>query len=114
MGGLRPWSPTTPSYELPSESQEWSQPGVEKTTLIFISDLIDDTPLSALCAQASKIKQSGAQLLFLLALSDHGVPFFSKEAAQALAQLEIPALYCTPERFPKLIRNTLNQQHRSR
>ena len=82
----------------------------EKTTLIFISDLIDDTPLSALCAQASEIKQSGAQLLFLLALSDHGVPFFSKEAAQALAQLEIPALYCTPERFPQLIRNTLNQQ----
>jgi len=80
----------------------------QKTTLVFISDLIDDTPLSTLTSRVSRIKQMGVQLLFILALSDHGVPFFSDEAAQALARLGIPALYCSPERFPELIRDALN------
>lgn len=81
----------------------------DKTTLIFISDLIDSTPLASLLRETSKVMQLGAQALFLLALSDEGHPMFSDEAANALAGIGAPALYCTPERFPELLRGTLKR-----
>ena len=104
----RPYGGTSVLRALDYCAQQIERP--EKTTLIFISDLIDDTPLSALRSRVGEMKQSGAELLFLLALSDHGVPLFSQEAAQLLAQLEVPALYSTPERFPELLRAALNQR----
>ena len=82
----------------------------EKTTLIMISDLIDGTSLHDLKESASGVLLGGAQLLFLLSLSDHGAPIFSEEAASALKSIGAPAMYCTPDHFPDLLRDVLDRR----
>jgi hypothetical protein len=52
---------------------------------------------------AQRLKQSGVQMVALLALSDEGKPFYDTNAARQFAALDIPAFACTPDRFPDLM-----------
>lgn len=78
------------------------------TTLILISDLFEGGDKRGLIERVAQLRQSGVQIIVLLALSDSGAPRYSREVAQQMANLDVPAFACTPDRFPDLIGALLN------
>jgi len=72
------------------------------TYLFVISDLDEGGSREALLKQFARLKSSGVHIQVFLNLSDEGQPYFSSEMAQAVAQMDIPAFACTPDRFPDL------------
>ncbi len=73
------------------------------TIVVLITDLYEGNLTENLIAQARSIRDSGATLIVLLALTDKGAPSYDAENAAALAQLGIPAFACTPDLFPDLM-----------
>lgn len=73
------------------------------TIMVLISDLFEGNLTENLIARARSIVASGAQLIVLLALTDHGAPAYDAENAAALADLGVPAFACTPDLFPDLM-----------
>jgi hypothetical protein len=53
------------------------------------------------------IKQSGAKLIPLLALSDEGNPVYDQEIARELRAMDLQPTACTPAEFPALLTNVL-------
>jgi len=54
-------------------------------------------------ARAAAIKQSGVNLIVLLALSDAGHPAYDAKHAEAIASLGCPVFACTPGQFPSMM-----------
>jgi hypothetical protein len=54
-------------------------------------------------ARAAELKQSGVNVVCLLALNDDGAPGYDHRHAQMLASLDIPAFACSPDLFPELM-----------
>jgi len=75
----------------------------DDTVLVLISDLYEGTPGGDYIARVAAMARSGVRCIALLALSDEGAPAFDHSAAQALAELGVPAFACTPQAFPDLI-----------
>lgn len=73
-----------------------------EAVLLLISDLYDSAPEKML-ARLAALTASGVTVVVLLTLSDDGTPSYNTDAAQALADLGIPAFACTPDAFPELI-----------
>lgn len=80
------------------------------TIMLLISDLIEGGDNDRFLKRAAEIKQSGVNLICLLALSDEGRPQFNAENAAYLATLDIPAFACTPEHFPDLMARAIKGQ----
>jgi hypothetical protein len=57
----------------------------------------------SLLAWAAPIKQSGVNLIVLLALSDSGHPGYEAKHAEAIAGLGCPVFACTPDQFPSMM-----------
>ena len=72
------------------------------TYLFLISDLDEGASREGMLQQLAQLRGRGVQVQVLLNLSDEGKPRFSSEMAEAVAELEIPAMACTPDRFPEL------------
>lgn len=72
------------------------------TVLILISDLYEGGDSSQLLATAKRLKDSGVNLVTLLALSDDGRPSFDHRMAASFTALGSPAFACTPDLFPAL------------
>jgi hypothetical protein len=53
--------------------------------------------------KAAFIKQSGTQVIALLALDDQGAPAYDHDNAAAFAALSVPAFACTPDRFGEVM-----------
>ncbi len=70
-----------------------------ETILVLISDLFEGGNRSEMLKRAAFIKQSGAQVITLLALDDQGAPAYDHDNAAAFAAMGIPAFACTPDRF---------------
>lgn len=75
----------------------------DDTVLVLISDLYEGTPGGDYVARIAAMARSGVRCIALLALSDEGAPAFDHSAAEALAELGVPAFACTPNAFPDLI-----------
>lgn len=75
----------------------------EDTILVLISDLFEGGDESELVKILGNIRQSGTQVISLLALDDKGTPVFNRTLAAELATLNIPCFACTPELFPDLM-----------
>lgn len=73
------------------------------TVLVLVSDLCEGGSPAGMLKAAQRLKQSGVQMVALLALSDEGKPFYDATAAKHLAALDIPAFACTPDRLPDLM-----------
>jgi Mg-chelatase subunit ChlD len=73
------------------------------TVMVLVSDLCEGGSESGMLKTAERLKQSGVQLIALLALSDEGKPWYDTRNAARFAALDIPVFACTPHRFPDLM-----------
>lgn len=78
-----------------------------KTHLVLITDLYEGGDAKAMLARAAAIKQSGVNLIVLLALSDSGHSAYEAKHAEAIAGLGCPVFACTPDQFPSLMASAL-------
>lgn len=74
-----------------------------KTHLVLITDLYEGGDAKSMLARVSDIKQSGVNLIVLLALSDSGHPVYEAKHAGAIASLGCPVFACTPDQFPLMM-----------
>ncbi|MEU7767990.1 VWA domain-containing protein [Nocardia sp. NPDC049190] len=79
------------------------------TLFVLISDLYEGGIRDDMLRRVTAMKESGVQIVVLLALSDDGAPAFDHENAAALAALGIPAFACTPDKFPALLAVALDR-----
>jgi uncharacterized protein with von Willebrand factor type A (vWA) domain len=81
-----------------------------KTHLILITDLYEGGDAKSMLARVAALKQSGVNLIVLLALSDDGHPGFHTQHAEIVAGLNCPVFACTPDQFPDLMAAALSRQ----
>jgi hypothetical protein len=74
-----------------------------KTHLVLITDLCEGGDAKSMLGRAAAIKQSGVNLIVLLALSDSGHPAYEAKHAEAIASLGCPVFACTPDQFPSMM-----------
>ncbi|MCP2290095.1 VWA domain-containing protein [Nocardia amikacinitolerans] len=79
------------------------------TLFVLISDLYEGGIRAEMLRRVHAMRESGVQVVVLLALSDDGAPAFDHENAAALAALGVPAFACTPDRFPDLLAVALDR-----
>jgi Mg-chelatase subunit ChlD len=73
------------------------------TVMVLVSDLCEGGSVAGMLKSAARLKESGVQLICLLALSDEGKPWYDTKNAACFAALDIPVFACTPDRFPDLM-----------
>jgi len=81
-----------------------------KTHLVLISDLFEGGDAKSMLARVAALKQSGVNLIVLLALSDDGRPGYDANHAGLIAAMDCPVFACTPDRFPDLMATALTRQ----
>lgn len=81
-----------------------------KTHMILISDMYENGNQVEMLKRAAAIKQSGVNLIVLLALSDEGRPAYHAGHAAALAAMGCPVFACTPDLFPDMMAAALAKQ----
>jgi len=74
-----------------------------KTHLVLITDLYEGGDAKSMLARTAAIKQSGVNLIVLLALSDSGHPAYEAKYAEGIASLGCPVFACTPDQFPAMM-----------
>jgi len=77
---------------------------------VLISDLYEGGDAQELLARAAALKQSGVNVVCLLALDDQGAPAHDHDNARAFANLAIPVFACTPDLFPELMAAAIQKQ----
>ena len=75
----------------------------QETIVVLISDLYEGGNPDRMQSRMGALVKAGVQVVVLLALNDEGRPDFDRRNAEKLAALGIPALACTPDRFPELM-----------
>jgi Mg-chelatase subunit ChlD len=73
------------------------------TIFVLISDLYEGGIADEMLRRMRAMKESGVQVVVLLALSDDGAPAYDHDHAAALEGLGIPTFACTPDLFPDLL-----------
>lgn len=77
---------------------------------VLISDLYEGGVRAEMLKRVAAMKAAGVQVVVLLALSDEGAPFYDRENASALAEMDVPAFACTPDVFPELMAAAIQGQ----
>jgi Mg-chelatase subunit ChlD len=80
------------------------------TIMVLVSDLLEGGDNEKFLKMAATIRASGVRVICLLALSDEGTPFYDHENAAKLANMDIPCLACTPDKFPDLMAKAIKGQ----
>jgi Mg-chelatase subunit ChlD len=78
-----------------------------KTHLVLISDLYEGGNAESMLARVATLKQSGVNVIILLALSDDGHAAYDSSHATAIAAMNCPVFACTPDQFPGLVATAL-------
>ncbi len=78
-----------------------------KTLFFLISDLEEGGNRAAFVRRMEEIKTSGVTLVCLLALADHGKPYYDEHMAQKLSGMGIPCFACSPQKLPDLLGQVL-------
>jgi len=81
-----------------------------KTHLVLITDLYEGGDADAMLGRVAALKQSGVNVIVLLALSDDGRPSYDSRHAGAIAAMDCPVFACTPDQFPDLMATALTKQ----
>ncbi|RDI53137.1 vWA domain-containing protein [Nocardia mexicana] len=79
------------------------------TLFVLISDLYEGGIRDEMLRRIAAMRESGVQVVVLLALSDDGAPAYDHANAAALAGLGVPAFACTPDSFPDLLAVALDR-----
>jgi Mg-chelatase subunit ChlD len=82
-----------------------------KTHLVLITDLYEGGNAKEMLARVASLKQSGVNVIVLLALSDQGKPAYDANHARLIAALDCPVFACTPDQFPDLMATALTRQN---
>lgn len=82
----------------------------EKTTMFLITDLYEGGNRNGLLRRVSELKESGVNLIVLLAISDSGKPCFDSQLADKIASMDIPCFACPPEKLPELLELALKKR----
>jgi hypothetical protein len=77
---------------------------------VLISDLYEGGNAQDMPARVAALKQSGVNVIVLLALSDQGKPAYDPNHAGLIAAMDCPVLACTPDQFPDLMAAALARQ----
>nr|WP_316652531.1 VWA domain-containing protein [uncultured Gellertiella sp.] len=80
------------------------------THLVLITDLFEGGDAAAMISRVAALRQSGVNVIVLLALSDDGRPGYDVRNAGAIAALDCPVFACTPDQFPDLMATALTRQ----
>ncbi|MBP1857887.1 VWA domain-containing protein [Rhizobium herbae] len=81
-----------------------------KTHLVLVTDLYEGGDATSMLARVAALKQSGVNVIVLLALSDDGRPSYDVRHAGAIAAMDCPVFACTPDQFPDLMAAALTRQ----
>lgn len=81
-----------------------------KTHFILITDLYEGGDSESMLKRIAALKQSGVNLIVLLALSDDGQPSYDTRHASQIAAMGCPVFACTPDQFPDLMATALCRQ----
>jgi Mg-chelatase subunit ChlD len=81
-----------------------------KTHLVLITDLYECGDAKSMLARVAAFKQSGVNVIVLLALSDDGHPGYNSAHAEQIASMGCPVFACTPDQFPDLMATALTRQ----
>ena len=81
-----------------------------KTHLVLITDLYEGGNAKSMLARVAALKQSGVNVIVLLALSDDGHPGFHADHAEHIAAMGCTVFACTPDQFPDLMATALTRQ----
>lgn len=74
-----------------------------RTSLVLISDLFEGGDAESMLARVASLKQSGVNVIVLLALSDDGHAAYNTDHAGKIAGMDCPVFACTPDQFPDLM-----------
>lgn len=85
-----------------------SQP--DKTTLFLVTDLYEGGNRAGLVRRLEELKESGVNVVVLLAISDSGSPCYDSTLARKVADLDIPCFACPPEKLPELLELALKRR----
>ncbi|MEY3367582.1 MAG: hypothetical protein RI973_737 [Bacteroidota bacterium] len=80
------------------------------TIMILLSDLFEGGNPAKMLQLAASLKASGVNLIALLALDDQGAPSYDKDNAAKMTSLGIPVFACTPDQFPSLMEQAINNK----
>jgi uncharacterized protein with von Willebrand factor type A (vWA) domain len=78
-----------------------------KSTFVLISDLYEGGDEKLLMQQVQSAVSMGINVIALTAITHKGEPDYSEEVAKMMAELGIPVLSCSPDRFPRIIAQAL-------
>lgn len=82
----------------------------EKTTMFLVTDLYEGGNRAGLIRRLGELRESGVNVVVLLAISDSGKPCFDSGIAQRVAELDIPCFACPPEKLPELLELALKRR----
>ena len=75
----------------------------EKTTMFLVTDLYEGGNRNGLIRRIEELKESGVNIIILLAISDSGKPCYDNALAEKIASMDIPCFACPPEQLPELL-----------
>ena len=81
-----------------------------KTHLVLITDLFEGGDAKSMLTRVAALKQSGVNVIVLLALSDDGHPGYHANHAEQIVAMDCPVFACTPDQFPELMAAALTRQ----
>lgn len=81
-----------------------------KTLFFLISDLMEGGSRAGLLGRLGEIRDSGATPVCLLAIADHGKPYYDAQIAGRIAAMGIPCFACNPQKIPDLLERALKGQ----
>ncbi len=82
----------------------------DKTTMFLVTDLYEGGNRQGLLRRLGELKESGVNVIVLLAISDSGKPCFDNTLAEKVSELDIPCFACPPERLPELLELALKKR----
>lgn len=82
----------------------------EKTTMFLVTDLYEGGNRNGLIRRLGELKESGVNVIVLLAISDSGKPMFDASIAEKIAAFDIPCFACPPEKLPEMLEAALKKR----
>ena len=71
--------------------------------MFLITDLYEGGNRNGLIRRIGELKESGVNIIVLLAISDRGKPCYDSSLAEKIASMDIPCFACPPEKLPELL-----------
>lgn len=82
----------------------------KKTIFFLVSDLYEGGNASSMLRRLEHMKESGVNVMCLLAISDDGKPFYDDRMVTKISKMGIPCFACSPNKLPDLIDCALNNK----